>query len=433
MIVEVSSAQPDSTQLPAPKKIFNFNLESLRGVAAIAVVWGHSTIQNGWIDPNYYPKGVWSFAGPGHLSVLVFFLLSGYVIGIAHKKPLGGEGGKISTYLKKRFLRIYPIYLVSLLLALIASNFFTGTTYSAKIIFSHLIMAQAFLSPTIIAIPTAWSLNYEAIFYLLFIPISFYRLSPTLLMVVSIVLGCLFSLLPQNTYTELLPSYGFGFAFWLAGLSLARYMPKSPSTTDYSLMTGCLLLFLSLGMLDAPLAIMHKIGVLVFGQKISDILNYQGVTFQDFGYLPYCSAIIMAFTDKHSKYFKYALLILSLVPALTFYHYYTESKVRDISFILFPTIFYTSSLCFFFLSNQLAQYSQRFIKSLIYTGSLSYGIYIVHYPILYSFGHTALFTGSPLTYIIRLAIFLLIVWAGSFILEKKFQPWIKKISDPFLS
>lgn len=35
---------------PGKEKAFNYNLETLRGIATIAVLWGHSTVANGMID-----------------------------------------------------------------------------------------------------------------------------------------------------------------------------------------------------------------------------------------------------------------------------------------------------------------------------------------------------------------------------------------------
>ena len=85
-------------------------------MAALTVVLGHTIVIKQTLDPHYQPTGIFSFQAPGHLSVLIFFILSGYVIGLTNQRPL--EAASIGTYLKKRIVRIYPIYLLSILLAL---------------------------------------------------------------------------------------------------------------------------------------------------------------------------------------------------------------------------------------------------------------------------------------------------------------------------
>ncbi|RZK27985.1 MAG: acyltransferase, partial [Hymenobacter sp.] len=100
------------------KRPFNYNLEFLRGVAALLVVYHHTIVHKFVLDPAYMPDGLWKFEAPGHLSVLVFFVLSGYVIRLTNGAPIVGE--KRESYLKKRFIRIYPIYALAALFTWIA-------------------------------------------------------------------------------------------------------------------------------------------------------------------------------------------------------------------------------------------------------------------------------------------------------------------------
>ena len=69
-------------------RTFDFKLEGLRGLAALTVVLGHTIVIKQTLDPHYQPTGVFSFQAPGHLSVLIFFILSGYVIGLTNQRPL---------------------------------------------------------------------------------------------------------------------------------------------------------------------------------------------------------------------------------------------------------------------------------------------------------------------------------------------------------
>jgi peptidoglycan/LPS O-acetylase OafA/YrhL len=79
-------------------------LDAMRGVAAMGVVWFHLHFVVGYDS-----------AGP--LAVDFFFLLSGFVVASAYDDRLGKDMDSI-TFIQKRFVRMYPMFLVGLLLAL---------------------------------------------------------------------------------------------------------------------------------------------------------------------------------------------------------------------------------------------------------------------------------------------------------------------------
>jgi peptidoglycan/LPS O-acetylase OafA/YrhL len=108
----------------------------LRGFAAMVVVWHHFIVHQNRLDPHYNLSGIFAFNPPGHLSVLIFFVLSGYVIGRVHLLPLSRQD--IVPYIKKRFLRIYPIYAVTMLLGLLVAR----VNYPILTVISNLTMTQ---------------------------------------------------------------------------------------------------------------------------------------------------------------------------------------------------------------------------------------------------------------------------------------------------
>jgi peptidoglycan/LPS O-acetylase OafA/YrhL len=407
---------------PIQKKPFDFNLESLRGVAALAVVWGHLLFADSRLDPGWFPTGVWSYTAPAHLSVLVFFLLSGYVIGLAHPAPLTRTS--TPSYLKKRFVRIYPIYLVCLLLALMVA----GRSYPVTTIASHLTMTGGIFSRVIRAIAPAWSLGYEILFYLLFIPISAYRLNPVRVAVVSALVGFLNAYLSPRYGSPLIASLGFGFSFWLTGLVLVNHFRNRPLRSSYAAMLSLLLLFFAIEQLDIVVTVFNQVGIAAFGRDLSKLsLDQPGaVTFRDFVYLPWCALLLVAFTSHQFKFMNAVRVVLTLLPALTFYSYYKHRAELELAPLLLPLLFYFLSLLFFAFASQVEKVSQWVIKQLIVTGSLSYGLYIVHFPLLYALGNTTAFSGSATTFMLRLVVFLMMALGGAYWLEKVFQPWIRK-------
>jgi peptidoglycan/LPS O-acetylase OafA/YrhL len=84
-------------------------LDALRGLAALTIVQFHTF--------NFFGKVYFPHA---HLGVDFFFLLSGFVITVAYQKKLDTTWST-GAFLKVRFIRLYPMYFLGLLLgALIA-------------------------------------------------------------------------------------------------------------------------------------------------------------------------------------------------------------------------------------------------------------------------------------------------------------------------
>lgn len=132
----------------------------------------------------------------------------------------------------------------------------------------------------------------------------------------------------------------------------------------------------------------------------------------------------MAFANARLKGMRLVVLVLLLAPVITYYYYYSNYNEDTLKALLIPTSFYISSLLFYAFSSVMEQFARPLIKSLIITGSLSYGLYIVHWPILTVFNHPYAFSGSPFTFIVRLAGFIAISVLAAFLLKKRFQLWV---------
>ncbi|MBC6607781.1 acyltransferase [Hymenobacter sp. BT188] len=139
----VTSPHPSESKaqaVTAPKKEIQYNLEALRGVAALIVVWSHAFVFPKFLDPNYAITGPFSFEPPARISVFLFFVLSGYVIGISNKQAL--TKGTIGKYIKKRLLRIYPIYFLSMLFTIMIAK-----AYPISTIWGNMTLTQVLLTP----------------------------------------------------------------------------------------------------------------------------------------------------------------------------------------------------------------------------------------------------------------------------------------------
>ena len=107
----------------------------------------------------------------------MFVLLSGYLLAMANWIRTGSD---IKKFLKKRLLRIYPLYVMSLLLFFC----FFPERLPTALLFQHLILYNMISGDSVF---TLWFVTMICLFYLLF-PVLIYNYSVKRVIVVSAVL-----------------------------------------------------------------------------------------------------------------------------------------------------------------------------------------------------------------------------------------------------
>ncbi|MEQ8268834.1 MAG: acyltransferase [Parvibaculum sp.] len=154
------------------------SIQVLRAVAALAVIWSHSTLELlRFTDVDL--RSFSSLSSMGRTGVDIFFVISGFVMVYVSSRHFQ-KGHEASRFLFKRVVRVVPIYwfYTSLILgvALLAPNLLRNFELS----WAH-VAASYFFIP----FPTpgddgfhpllgvGWTLNYEMFFYVLFAPFLF--------------------------------------------------------------------------------------------------------------------------------------------------------------------------------------------------------------------------------------------------------------------
>src|SRR6185436_3528207 len=106
-------------------------IDALRGAAALGVVFYHAVEQGDKVLPNnlfQYPIRLVQFGSSfGYIGVFLFFVISGFCIHLqwARTKAAGIEPEiRFGPFWKRRIRRLYPPYLITLLLFLLLA---TGT------------------------------------------------------------------------------------------------------------------------------------------------------------------------------------------------------------------------------------------------------------------------------------------------------------------
>jgi peptidoglycan/LPS O-acetylase OafA/YrhL len=182
-------------------------LTALRGIAAWTVVAFH------FVRDVIAWAPLKQVVAVGHLAVDVFFVLSGYVLARRYRDapPDDLAGGR--AFYVRRFARVYPLYLMSLVVGIVvgAPRTVTALATGAGVarIAGQLFLLNAWWHRAMFAHNwAAWSLSAEAVFYVLF-PIVFRRVrrsSPRMLVSLLVVCSALTFVAP-TVYTLLDPDH----------------------------------------------------------------------------------------------------------------------------------------------------------------------------------------------------------------------------------
>ncbi|MER6943043.1 acyltransferase [Nonomuraea sp. NPDC000554] len=159
------------TQVPPPARRHAW-LDALRGVAVLAVLFEHL------LDP-LFPEvraNISPWFDFGQYGVMVFFLVSGYVVPASLERR-----GSVAGFWISRLFRLYPLWIVA---AIIGTVFGLVQVYSAlpdqlsdhpvASGIAHLTMLQDFLQ-VVSVVNVFWTLSYEMVFYLLVTAIFVFR------------------------------------------------------------------------------------------------------------------------------------------------------------------------------------------------------------------------------------------------------------------
>lgn len=172
-------------QLPRENVWFD-SLQALRAVAAVMVIVEHITheihvilLKKGAPSPSWTTEDL-----PFGTGVDIFFVISGFIMVMTSRNLIGKKDGW-QTFLRKRFIRIVPLYwfytslMISVLLIL-PSAFDTAQADVGHFIKSYLFIPHERPAGGIRPLLSlGWTLNYEMFFYgifagLLFLPIRFF-------------------------------------------------------------------------------------------------------------------------------------------------------------------------------------------------------------------------------------------------------------------
>lgn len=387
-------------------------LEGLRGVAAFMVACSHAFCLNYLAPSVSLPEWLRVLEG-GHAGVLLFFALSGFVVGWTNRQPFSAAAAR--DYAGRRAVRLAPIYYAAVALTVVVI-WATGRHEATSSYVATVLGVQNFnpyfgirLEPLITNGPL-WSLNYEVLYYACFLWLWRFRPAAGWIFGPALVAGALGWFCPDRM-PLFLASYGCGWLFWAAGWWLTHQPVAAPAeAVKLPVASGLLLVFAS-----------HRIDGLV---RVFNALGWHSqdggmVSLPDAGRLPAVILVLAAVTGRRLPGWRLwlaAAWLLLLVPLAGMLA--TGRLWGNVSWLIGTGATALAAGLAFVPGRDWLRHFAPF-------GSISYAFYVVHFPLLFVVGASALPAHGATGFVLRLA-----VWAGlavglAWVLERHVQPWLK--------
>lgn len=225
-----------------PKNQYMPGLQVGRGVAALLVLLYHAcTLVRedgmGWVYIEYI----------GKRGVDFFFVLSGFIIYLIHRRDIGNPPS-LKRFVLKRTLRIYPPYWVLVIVYLAFYAAFLRDGLHDQLMPLNVIKGLVLypVNGKPYNIPTAWTLSHEMLFYLLFATaILNRRVGVLVLGIWSLAILCAIPFFPLNFPASFLLNPR-NLEFFM-GMAVAHLISSGRVTSSRSLLFLGIATFLSIG------------------------------------------------------------------------------------------------------------------------------------------------------------------------------------------
>jgi peptidoglycan/LPS O-acetylase OafA/YrhL len=378
---------------------YSVHVDQYRGLCALLVFINHGTVHEELLVNNFkWPVFVAYFGSP-YLSVLMFFCISGYVIGITNDTA----ELDIKQYLKKRAIRLYPIYLVSIMLCIIIA----GNAPLYEIIGNIFFLQNGSTIPVFINYST-WTLNYEALYYLLFIALFYLR--PKMWVLLTVMLLISIFLNNNGTFSSIL-SYNNCFYFWIMGLVIGWNLFKNEAAKDrFVPILSLLFLHLCYTHLGMGTMLLHIIGMRSY-DSLSPLF-----------YLPFCLMVLCILTSKENALLRANKIICYLSPIVVFLYLGVSHRIfEDIRWVM-CFIYWVLSLILYF-EKRMSAFA---LDKLMGIGRISYALYLLHVPVALLIKKTIFIADQRLEVLVKYTLWIGITFGVSILLERHVQPKIKK-------
>lgn len=393
--------------VPSREKILL--LDSVRGWAALSVLIFHLF----GLDkmPAFPGRGFFYYLQADRAAVLLFFVLSGYVIGLTNRQPWSAEG--VRRYGWRRFIRIYPIYLIAVLLGWLAVPATPTPTVLGQLAFlQDSNPTNPLAAPNLPGNTPLWSLHYEALYYLCFL--VWWRWPATVLPSLA---GSLLAALAGTAWAPVpavVITHAVGAAFWLAGLLLTRRPTTTGAPSEGAIVAH--LLWLQ--------GIYHFAPAYLLQRGLGFPTEYKAyLPVHDLVFLPGTVAVVaLAAGRKLPGGRLWQLVAAGLAASGLVMILAVRKDLTEVRWAV-STLYLVIGLALFFVPGRLG------LEKLAAVGAFSYALYVVHMPVLIFVGVLFPRHTGPAAGLGAVALAAAIIFPLAWRLEARFQPWLRARLD----
>lgn len=387
-------------------------LDGLRGLCAAAVFYAHAFAPSAALDPRWAPPAQFWWFNLGYAAVMVFFVLSGYVIGLT--TPPVASGPEIRRYLTRRALRLLPVNTVAVLLAWTLQPAHDGRTVLAHLLFlQNSVPYPGGLTLDLLANNTnLWSLNYEVVYYLAFIPLWLWVSRLGWVWFGLAVVACAAPAgLPG---TAALSHYACGGFYWLAGFAIARHAAPAPAgATIRGAWPAAFLGAYALWTL-APLR------QLCMANEWYALLGLTPASLHRLDFLPACVGCLLAVSGRAPRLAQalggITVTLATAGVALTVWH----GPLAPSAYVAVLAL-----LGAWWLRDWRP--GTGGLARLAPLGDVSFGLYAFALPIQFALQLQAPgFAGTPFTFAVRLALTAMLTLGLAWLVERRLTPWLRR-------
>lgn len=384
----------------------------MRGLCAALVFYAHAFAPTTALDPRWAPPDCFWWLNLGYAAVMMFFVLSGYVIGLTTPGPASGPA--IRRYLRRRALRLLPVNTVAVLLAWALRPASDAHTVLANLLFlQNSVPYPGGLAFDLLPNNTnLWSLNYEVVYYLAFIPLWLWiaRLGWAWLGLTALALAA-----PVGVPgSAALSHYACGGLYWLAGYAVARAFP--PVSSVPATRGNWPAAFLGAYALWTLAPMRH----VVIALEWYELMGLTPASLHRIDFLPACVWCLLAVSGRAPRLSSWlGRLTLGLGAAGV-----------GIAVWLGPATpaEYLATLALlgaWWLRGWSP--SATFLARLAPLGDVSFGLYAFALPVQFAVQASwPGFAGTPLTFATRLVILAAVTLALAWLVERRLTPWLRR-------
>jgi peptidoglycan/LPS O-acetylase OafA/YrhL len=387
-------------------------LEGLRGLCALLVFYGHATSPIPCLDPVYSPPEQLWWLDAGSVAVLIFFVLSGYVIGLTVESPWSAPA--VGGYLERRLLRLVPVNTAAVLISWALAPRISAGTVLGNLAFLENSNPYLFgwRMPGMANNPSLWTLNFEMFYYLVFVAI--WRLAPRAGWLLCSLAVAVLGAVVVPGFPQFVSCYAAGALYWFAGLSVAWLAPKDAGTGNWP---SALLVAVVMW----PLA---PFWAFSSAWHLND-LSIPALSLRRMDILPVCLWLLLVLTGRarrwHARLAVACLLVASAGLAMRF----ATGDFGDLGEGSFAAYAAAIALAWLLVKWKPAP---TFLVRLAPVGAVSFGLYALSLALQFGIlGQPDLPRGTPWSYALRFALLTALSFGIAWLLELRLQPELRRM------